>query len=415
MKRCVNIDWLEVYALEPIDSKRNADYFRSVGFTVIEREYGTPMYHEMFTLEDSCGYPVIEVRRNPKSTRDKGGLFDINGCHIRLTNRTCYFDHAAQFLDEFLLQHSFMFSRISRLDVCLDFKRFDSHDYPQQFLKRYLEGKYSKINQARISAHGEDQWSTRNWNSISWGSSKSMIKTRLYNKSQELREVHDKPYIRQSWFASGIVDNPITCIQHNPDGSIYKPDIWRLEFQISSSVKRWYVIHPDGDENKYLSVHHTLDRYYTRKQIQQCIEGLIRHYFHFKYYDSGQRKDRCRDKVLFYFGDQDTYYQIARDKLASSATPAHADQVLLNRLRRYQLEHQFDETQRTASQVIIDSLEDQQLRFTTATPYSREQLTALRLAIARRIAGKTGQPLALQREIMEAIDTTIDEIWIERP
>lgn len=413
MQRCVNIDWLEVYALEPLLERRDADYFRSHGWQVIEREYGTPMYHEMFTLEDQFGFAILEVRRKPKSTKDKGGLFDINGCHIRLTNRTCYFPNAAQLLSDFLLQHGYEFMRISRLDVCLDFKRFDSHDYPAQFVRRYMQGKYSKINQARLTAHGEDTWSERCWNSLSWGAKNSPIRTRFYCKSLELQEVKDKPYIRQAWFESGLIDNPINCTSHNPDGSIYKPKIWRLEFQISSAVKRWFVIHPDGDENKYQSIHHTLDRYYTRAQIQQCVEGLIRHYFHFKYYDSCQRKDRCRDKVLFNFGKHDSYYQVERDKIASTATPSHSDQVLLNRLRRYQQEHQFNNDIRTASQIIIDALEEQQYRFTTATPYSREHLTALRLAIAQRIAGKTGQPVALERKIIETIQTTINELFIE--
>lgn len=414
MVRCVNIDWLEVYALEPMFQPRDADYFRAQGWTVQEREYGTPMYHEMFTLEDNFGFAVLEIRRKPKSLKDQGGLFDANGCHVRLTNRACYFNNAAQFLSDFLLQNQITFVRISRLDVCLDLKRFDSHDYPADFIRRYMQGKFAKINQARLTAHGEDTWAERCWNSLSWGSENSPIRTRFYCKSQELQEVKDKPYIRQAWFAAGLVDNPITCAAHNPDSSVYYPKIWRLEFQISSAVKRWFVIHPDGDETKYLSIHHTLDRYYTREQLQQCIEGLIRHYFHFKYFDSTQRKDRCRDKVLFKFSKNDSYYQIARDSIASAATPDHADQVLLNRLRNYQQTHIFDERLRNASQIIIDALEDMQYRYTTATPYSREHLTALRLAISRRIQGKTGQPVALEREILDTIQTTLDDLFIEK-
>ena len=66
--RCVNIDWLEVYALE--DASKfpcNAEYFRSQGYIVREREYGTRQYHEMFTLLDDNMNPFMEIRRNPKS------------------------------------------------------------------------------------------------------------------------------------------------------------------------------------------------------------------------------------------------------------------------------------------------------------------------------------------------------------
>lgn len=413
MARCVNIDWLEVYALEPLTSPRNADYFRKCGWEVHEREYGTPMYHEMFTLIDERGNALFEIRRDPKSRNDQGGLFDINGCHIRLTNRTCYFKGCAEILQQFMLQYSFTFSRISRIDICLDFKRFDSHDYPNTFIRRFMEGKYSKINQAELTAHGRDDWGGRCWNSLSWGRRKSMIRTRLYCKSLELQEVKDKPYIRQAWFAAGLVDNPLTCISHNADGSTYKPDIWRLEFQISSSVKRWFVINPDGQENVKRSIHHTLSCYYTDEQLLTVFDSLQRHYFHFKYYDSHQRKDRCRDKVLFDFGKNRTFYKIARDDVASTAVPNYADQVLLRRLQKYREEHQFDEQQRTAAQIIIDALDEQKMRYTTATPYSREQLAALRMAIHDRLAGRASTPMALEKEIHEVINTTLDSIFLD--
>lgn len=403
MNRCVNIDWLEVYALEPLSEPRNADYFRNAGWNVSERDYGTPMYNEMFTLADEFGYSIFEVRRSPKSRQDLGGLFDINGCHIRLSNRACYFDRCAEMLQNFLLQHGYVFSRISRMDVCLDFKRFDSGDYPQQFVRRFMEGKFSKINQCELTAHGSDQWAGRVWNSLSWGHKKSMIKTRLYCKSLELAEVKDKPYIRQAWFLSGLVDNPINCTQHNPDGSIYKPDIWRLEFQISSSVKRWFVIHPDGDEKKYYSIRHVLDRYFTREQLITLFDSLQRHYFHFKHYDSHQRKDRCKDKVLFNFRENDTIYKIERANVASTNVPGYSDKVLLKRLIQYRDQHQFDSSLREAANIIIDTLQTQAMRFSTATPYSNDQLRALQIAIAERIRDRCQDPAAIQQQVLQIL------------
>ena len=49
-KRCVNLDWLEVHAREPIGQPHNADYFREYGCEVQEREYGTRVYKEMFVI-----------------------------------------------------------------------------------------------------------------------------------------------------------------------------------------------------------------------------------------------------------------------------------------------------------------------------------------------------------------------------
>ena len=46
--KCINLDWLEVYCIEPIDMP--AQYFQNLGWQVNIREYGTPLYKEMFTL-----------------------------------------------------------------------------------------------------------------------------------------------------------------------------------------------------------------------------------------------------------------------------------------------------------------------------------------------------------------------------
>ena len=123
-KRCVNIDWLELHAYEPIMTSLNAAYFRSKGYHVEEREYGTRVYREMFTILDSHGYGMIEVRRNPAS-QGLDGIHSFNECHIRLTNRTCYFDNAADLLNDFVTKHQYYNVRISRIDLCLDFSAFD--------------------------------------------------------------------------------------------------------------------------------------------------------------------------------------------------------------------------------------------------------------------------------------------------
>ena len=93
IKRCVNLDWLEVHAREPINEPHDAEYFRQIGWFVREREYGTRVYREMFTLESEDGHDLIEVRRNPAS-QGISGIHDANECHIRLVNRVCYYDNA---------------------------------------------------------------------------------------------------------------------------------------------------------------------------------------------------------------------------------------------------------------------------------------------------------------------------------
>lgn len=326
ISRCINIDWLEVYAIEPQNEKpHNADYFRQVGLHVVERDYGTPIYHEMFKIYGNDDLPLIEVRRNPKSTQGQqvNGVLAPGSCHIRLCNRTCYFDDAAELLQRFLDTYHYSLQRISRIDLCLDFEYFDSRDEPQKFLNRYIKGKYSKINQSAISLHGLDCWDGRYWNSVKWGSPKSMVSTKFYDKTLELKQQSDKPYIRQAWYSAGLVDDWRTLERYGENGERYQPKIWRVEFAIKSHEKNWFVVeNPYNTKPKLRSIRHTLDRYFTRQQMCDVFFSLVDHYFHFKYVEyinSGndgataklQRKDRCRDKVLFDTNAVSVFYKLA--------------------------------------------------------------------------------------------------------
>ena len=127
--RCCNLDWLEVHAREPFGSRRDALYYTSLGYRVAVREYGTRVYREMFTILAPNEDGLLEIRRAPSSS-GLHGIHDENECHIRLTNRTCYFDNAARLLDDFLQKHGYTDIRISRVDICLDFERFDFGDDP---------------------------------------------------------------------------------------------------------------------------------------------------------------------------------------------------------------------------------------------------------------------------------------------
>lgn len=64
--KCINLDWLSVYCLEPKGVVMNAAYFKALGWTVEEREYGTPQYREKFTLMNGK-HPFLEIERNPYS------------------------------------------------------------------------------------------------------------------------------------------------------------------------------------------------------------------------------------------------------------------------------------------------------------------------------------------------------------
>lgn len=353
---CVSLDWVEVYCLE--SNQRypcNADYFRNRGYCVRERDYGTRQYAEMFTIEDEQGEPWIEIRRNPMSgTSEFSGLLP-QSTHIRLVNRHCYFTDAIAKLRDFLTLHDYIFKRIFRIDICRDFEYFDSGDDPAKFCRRYLANKYAKINQCHLSAHGADNWSSFDWETLSWGSRKSMVGTKLYNKSKELQAGGSKkPWIVWNWYNAGLIDNPVSMMKKTPDGKEYQPVIWRLEFSLRSQADNWIVIEDQsGKRVKKKAVPHKLSLFDSPDKLWQRFQELSFHYFRFKIMEEGKRKDRCKDKVLFYWDRQVEFMQVSM--LPHEAKPNPDDEILRRKLLLFKEKH-FDQKIRVACEVILDEL-----------------------------------------------------------
>lgn len=392
--RCVNLDWLECYCLEDyIGYPHDANYFRRAGFRVIERDYGTPVYHEMFTVCGLDDQPMIEIRRAPKSAvgRQVNGVLDPMACHVRLTNRTCYFQTPATIMQLFLERYGLHFQRISRVDVALDFTKFDYGDDPADVMSRYFRHKYTKINQTNISAHGTDMWDGRLWNSVSWGNPKSMIGTKFYNKTMELRQKSDKPYIRQAWRAAQLVDDEFTLTKAttNDAGQIVQVpvDVWRVEFSVKSGTRKWFRMErADTRKKTYQSVENTLAMWSSREQLLTMFASLQQHYFHFKHYEAAKRKDRCQDKLLFNWKDQPAFYHL--ESVATTEQADRADNRLYRLLQEYS-ETCVDSNVYRACSTVLQAIEQTMRRASLARPWSNQELELIRMLMAKRYADKS--------------------------
>lgn len=421
IERCINLDWLEVCATEPLATPRDADYFRSCGFVVIEREYGSKVWRDIFTIEDKDGNAFIEVRRAPKSE-----IIAMNIVHLRFVNRYCYLEECPIIMQEFMTMHGYEFHHITRVDVCLDFEYFDYGDKPRDFLRRYIEGKYSKINQANIHAHGTDDWSGRIWNSVSWGAPSSDVGTKFYNKTLELYDPvtkrFGKPYIREAWLASHLVDNMTDCTKIGADGKPYQVEIWRIEFSIRSSVRSWFCINLNGKAKDKQSIRNTLDMYDSKPKLLILFASLSEHYFHFKhlikhykFYIEGhtdgyaQRKDRCPDKLLFKWKETQQFYKIEKQHVSGSNPPSKDYTRLLAMLREFR-EKTIDKSVKTSATVIIDYLENRIQSEDMANHFTRADIEALRLALKDHMKRPFMDPaklIAMAREelrLRDAVD-----------
>lgn len=382
-KRCVNIDWLEVHAREPANQPHTADYFRDCGCEVQEREYGTRVYKEMFVILGSDGLPAIEVRRNPASA-GLNGIHDHNETHIRLVNRMCYFDDCAKKLQKFLNFHHYTDVRISRIDVCLDFVCFDFGDDPAKFVRRYLKHKYAKYNGGDINLHGKDAWEGMDINSLKWGSPISIVSTKMYNKTMELKDpisgLFKKPYIRQSWLICGFIDDMQKVTLQGKE-----VQVWRVEFSVKSAKRGWAPIEIDGKANKRYSLRNTLDMYDGRDKLLTIFASLSKQYFHFKKYVKGKRKDRCADKRLFDFSSIQQTYKLTDD--LNVCGEGNKDLTRFNRL--LQLLQSYDISkyggkEKEAAETLINALKDDNMYADLARPWNAQDRAIMRAILIKK-------------------------------
>lgn len=330
--RCINIDWLEIFCVEPLQP-RDANYFELLGYGVKKRPYGTPQYAEMLTLIDE-GHRFLEIRRLPISLRRNGGIFEDGACHIRLTNRSCYLRNPVRLIAEFIVANGYTYKSISRIDLALDFTEFDDGTDPQQFVDRYMRGEIQKINQCRLAAHGSDGWGAREWNSLKWGAPTSAVTTKLYDKTKELKQAKDKPYIREVWQACGL-----SAGKH----------VWRVEFSLSSQLNALV-----SKEEQYI-VTRSLDAYDGKDRLffQFCV--LAQKYFHFKLFEltrSGKprQKDRCADVRLFNFDGRAKYYEPKH--LIWEPAPERIEQMLAKRLLQIARDQSINPLVRRAAELL---------------------------------------------------------------
>lgn len=291
MKQCVNFDWLEMYCVESI--ALTPEYLKSFGYNIEEREYGTPQYRQMYTILIGES-KWLEVRRDPYSIKPEGGIMEPGACHIRLCNLWCYVPRAIKSVQAFLTQFSVDFRSITRVDICADFTAFNGIDTPvQEFISEYMSEKYYKENQPRvraistnviplkqidtnISAYGTDLPRSRVWNSLSWGSNVSLVKTRLYNKTYEMKCKAPKEYIKSIWRQ---------CGWNGVD------DVWRVEFEVKASTN--FITNVSGElfkvqlrelddvVQRVCWFHALASRYFRFRKVVQTNRG------------TRQRKDRC--------------------------------------------------------------------------------------------------------------------------
>lgn len=154
-------------------------------------------------------------------------------CQVKVDNSRLYYPKWGESLQALIRALGWRVMRIARIDVCCDFNHFANRRLPSLFVHDYLSEPTSlrcsfiRHSSNRFRVHGVRFLNDLRYETISWGTRESAVQTNLYNKSLELIDHADKPWIRQRWTEAGLLHGEI-------DGKMHH--VWRVEFSIDPSA-----------------------------------------------------------------------------------------------------------------------------------------------------------------------------------
>ena len=216
-----NIDWLQTYCLGNVLS----DGMYSDGnlqFRVVNKHEETKLFRYIYNVYHN-GQKVATVTQSPKTP-----VINPRASLVKLENRVLYCEKIVIILQALQKALRLTYKGITRIDVACDFNTFYGGRSVPKFIKEYVMSAPSSKN--HIYRRGSDEFYIRGnkkknqvstFNYIRLGKKDSRVHAYIYDKTQELKEVKDKPWIKEAWERAGL---------KNDDEN----HVWRAEISIKN-------------------------------------------------------------------------------------------------------------------------------------------------------------------------------------
>lgn len=211
----LSIDWLSFSAIK-LDGAQHSNKYEWR-----ELEYSSRQFAKIYQVIKDREL-LFEVQEQPFSK-----IIDANMVIIKVSNYRLYTPNFLREIDQFCTHCGYKLHNISRIDICCDmlsFKTISCEELIEGCVSNRLV-KLGRCNKMQPFMYRNDGgW---RYEGCAWGSRQGAVYTRLYNKTKELREVKDKPYIRDYWQRAlkGYAEDP-------------SQDVWRLEFECDCNIAR---------------------------------------------------------------------------------------------------------------------------------------------------------------------------------
>ena len=222
-----SIDWLTLnIKLKDI----NNPFVRDEGIYAEEREQGTNIFKRVKDFYNTRDELIFTIVFQPHSK-----IIKANFGQLQIANKWLYVGSLPKLVYKIFFQANFELVNISRIDLCTDFFNFINSYKPLSFIQDVAKGNVLKVNPSSINFWGKTGDYTINYHAMNIGDRESTFNFKLYNKTNEMEEKHEKGYIKTKWYKKLNGYEELIKMKE-------KPTIWRLEV----SIKDWNKIKIDG-------------------------------------------------------------------------------------------------------------------------------------------------------------------------
>lgn len=259
----VVIDWLQVNA-----TGRMSD---NVVAQLELQPYSTRVFKSVYILR-AFTEDIATIACNPLSP-----IIPSDTHLIKFHNKLLYSTNLEERVLYILNFLGLTLKGLSRLDLAHDFNKFTNNLMPQNLINRFLTKKWLHIGKQSFKVYGKGGVNL-SFETLRFGKADSELAIYLYNKSIELQEVKDKPWIREFWSHINLDT---------------KNDIWRLE--ISLKGNRLHYI----DSNSGAIERLTLDNIFDQEFLHHLYYSLINKYFKFVRSETNSNVSRMKQVILF--------------------------------------------------------------------------------------------------------------------
>lgn len=309
---CISVDWLEVCCYGN-NIEEGIKIVNGMRYQIVDEKKSTRVFKKLYKVIYR-GLEYFYIQQEPISSALKRGL-----TLVKVANRVLYSEKYIPLLLDLLKALHLHYKGVSRLDIAYDCNRFYEGLSPRRFIHNYITKPLEKkggIYLANVKKHitffEKSISSNTRYSYIKFGMGTGGRSAYIYDKSVELKEVKDKPWIRKVWEDNGLIDNDDV-------------HVWRAEISIKSQGKQLLNL----DTGELFALHPSfLDTY---EKICKIFHFYASKAFDFRV-NRGQKNRRNFPPLRLF--DPNIIVTCVPRKVSISADTGRAEKVCRNTLQR---------------------------------------------------------------------------------